>query len=287
MRLAEVWRGRRVVMAGKDSWIKIMLEELGVQVKLLTPDADVQTMCRIMQEERVHALILPCTKENGSAGKRLSMLERHLAEAREAGVPLTMMYSDEPVYRFRKGAALGKEGKGTREELIQAILQLYADGVTRGAEGDPVQVMIVRRMPCMKEKTVDAWCEAVLEGRAIHVLHPQEWNVFQHPLDAAAAVIALGARYLSGEMEKVGIFDIGTNNVCTNRDAALVFAQRYGRRCFFCEDGERGKIPEIMDEAPALCLPALSTQEALDFRKAALAGETQQDQVRRYLENRA
>lgn len=290
MKLTEVWRGRRAVMAGSDPWMETMLREIGVQVKHLAPDADVQTMCRTMQDERVHALILPSTKKNSPAGRRLSMLERYLTEAREAGIPLTLMYSDEPVYLAEKGIAREQDETGgqTHEGLIQSVLQLYADGVSRGLEGDPVQTLIVRRMPCSIEETADAWCRAVLEGKAIHVLSPDAWNIFQHPLDAAAAVLALGARYLSGEMDRGGIFNIGTNAVCTNRDAALVFAQRHRNRCFFCEDGEMGKMPLLLDgtKAQRLCPRVLSVQEALDFRLNALRGETCEEQVRRYLENR-
>ncbi len=288
--MREVWRGRRVVMAGDDLWMQAMLEEMGVQIKHLLPETDVQTMCRTMQEERVHALILPCGAQKGRVSKQLSMVEKSLMEAREAGIPLTMMYSDISVYQAENGWMREQDQTGgrTRAGLVQSVLQLYADGVSRGLEGDSVQTLIIRQMPCMDGKMVDQWCSALQAGRPVHVIQPNRWNIFQHPLDAASAVLALGARYLSGKMESGGVFNIGTHNVCTNREAASVFAKRYGGSCLFCEDETQGKMPLLLDgtKAQNFCLPPLSTQEALDYRMMELKGETRGELVRRYLKDR-
>ncbi len=230
------WRARRVVLAGGADglclWMQAMLGELGAKVVRIGAHADTQTLCRALSSGRTSALIVPCAHR--LAGEdvcaQLASLRVLLGEAREAGVPLVMLLSDEDVYL--RGAnpypACEDDAPGgqTSSGLVQSVLQLYALGEARGLMGDAVGVVCVRHMPALgcghpAVAQYAAWCDALLAGDVLTVGHPAAQGIFVHPLDIAACALTIGAQHLLTPAP--GAYNIGTDarSLIPNRSAAL------------------------------------------------------------------
>lgn len=312
-KLLSAWRARRVLIVGEADaltpWIQSFLGELGARPTRIAPTCSAQTLCQAMSDGRVSAIIVPAAHrlEVGDLESQLRALSTLLGEAREAGVPLTILCSDENVYRTAQGVWYAREedpiGGYTREGMIQSILQLYADGISRGLLGDAVTTLIVRHMPCLgsdnaRTRQYSQWCRELLNGDILHVEHPAMQGIFLHPLDVASSVLMLGARFFSGEEMRENIFNIGAGpqNLCANRSAALRFIGRNG-----------GTRPIAQSEPPLAAAPALldgsrtrllcgarclipgdeALARLLELMRAAQSGEQDQAiaaQTRAYLE---
>lgn len=243
--LHAAWRARRVLLIGGTDrpslFMQTLLDELGAKTLRLSPGFQTETLHRALTKGRVSAVIVPCMRllAQGSAIEQLSALMTLLSEAREAGVPLVILMSDENVYRasghpwhVRESDPIGGE---TPQGLIQSILDLYADGVSRGLCGDAVSVQIMRHLPCLgcahpSVNQYSAWCHAAASGDAIDVQHPAASGVFVHPQDVCCGALLLGARFLLGDTGCTGAFNLGANsqNLMPNRTAALRLIRRLG-----------------------------------------------------------
>lgn len=243
--LHAAWRARRVLLIGGTDrpslFIKTLLDELGAKTLRLSPDFQAETLHRALTKGRVSAVIVPCMRllTQGSMIEQLSALITLLSEAREAGVPLVILLSDENVYRASGHPWHVQEtdpiGGETPQGLIQSILDLYADGVSRGLCGDSVSVQIIRHLPCLgcthpAVNQYSAWCHAAASGSAIDVQHPASSGVFIHPQDVCCSALLLGARFLLGDTGCTGAFNLGANseNLMPNRTAALRLIRRLG-----------------------------------------------------------
>ena len=244
-KLLSTWRARRVlIVGGKDAltpWMNAILSELGARPVCVTPGCGAEALCRVMNDGRVSAVIIPAahTLHEGGLEMQLSALSTLLCEVREAGVPLTILCSDASVYRASEQVWYAREedplGGRTREGLIQSILQLYADGMSRGLLGDAVTTLLVRHMPCLFSdspftRQYARWCRELLAGEPLHVEHPGMQGIFMHPLDVACGALMLGARFLSGEDMQENVFNLSTgpDNLCANRSAALRLVNQHG-----------------------------------------------------------
>lgn len=221
--------------------MQALLDELGAKCARIPCGADAETLCRAMNEGRISAVIVPRAQAlapQGGLAAQLQALHTLLTEAREAGVPLTLLLSDESVYRAGAAAPAGERapiGGETRAGLIQSMLDLYADGFARGLLGDPVRVLPVRHMPCLgcghpAVAQYAGWCRALDAGDVPEVAHPAMQGVFLHPLDACCGALLLGARLLSGDTPLSGPVNLplGQENLLANRTAALRFVRENG-----------------------------------------------------------
>jgi len=250
--LHAAWRARRVLLIGSADRLTLhmqaLLSELGARPAQLAPGSEPETLHRALTQGRVSAVVVPRMRllTHGDACSRLAMLAVLLNEVREAGVPLVILMSDENVYRASGHPWHAQEndptGGETPEGLIQSILDLYADGISRGLCGDPVSVQIVRHLPCLGcEHSIavqySAWCRAILSGNAIEVCHPAASGVFIHPLDICCGTLLLGARFLLGDTGCTGVFNLGASNenIAANRTAALHLTHRLGLVRPICE----------------------------------------------------
>jgi len=243
--LHAAWRARRVLLVGGTDrtalLMQTLLDELGAKTARLAPGFRAETLHRALTEGRVSAVIAPCMRTliQGTVTEQLSALIMLLCEAREAGIPLVILMSDENVYRAACHPWHAQEndliGGETPQGLIQSILDLYAGGVARGLCGDPVSVQILRHLPCLGGShpavtQYSAWCRAAAAGSVIEVQHPSLSGVFIHPLDICCGALQLGARFLLGDTGCTGPFNLGacSENLVPNRTAALRFTRRLG-----------------------------------------------------------
>lgn len=243
--LHAAWRARRVlIIGGVDKsalHMQALLSELGARAALLAPGSGAEALHRTLTQGRVSAVIVPCMRlfTGGNACTQLSALITLLSEVREAGVPLVILMSDENVYRAAGHPWHAQEsdpiGGETPEGLIQSMLDLYADGVSRGLCGDPVSVQIVRHLPVLgcghpAAAQYSAWCRAILSGSAVEVLHPAASGAFVHPPDLYSGALLLGARFLLGDTACTGAFNLGASSgsLMPNRTAALRLLHRLG-----------------------------------------------------------
>lgn len=242
--LHTAWRARRVLLVGRADriclFMQAFLEELGAKTARIAPGTDAETLCRALSDGRISAIVVPDTRALALQEEpvaHLSALLLLLGEAREAGVPLTLLCSDAGVYRA--GSAHAREddpiGGETRDGLIQSLVQLCADGVSRGLLGDAVSVLCVRHMPLLgcghpAVEPYAAWCRALDAGELIPVAHPGMQGVFLHPLELCCGAALLGARYLSGDTRCTGAFNLGAGaqSLMANRTAALRFIRDNG-----------------------------------------------------------
>lgn len=245
-KLNAAFTARRVLLVGGHDRMTLFFESLlgalGARPARIPPSSGAETVCRALTAGRVSALIVPSlpslAPQRDEAGQ-LAALSMLLGEAREAGVPLTILCSEVNVYRARQGAWYAREedpiGGETREGLAQSLLQLYADGVSRGLCGDAVHVLCVRTLPSLgcgspAVAQYSAWCRALDAGDLPEVAHPAMQGVFVHPLDMICGALMLGARFFAGEEPCDGIWNLapGPHNLCANRSAALRFIARNG-----------------------------------------------------------
>lgn len=242
--LNTAWRARRVLIIGRADRVSLFaqafLAELGARPARIAPGQDAETLCRALSEGRISAILVPCLRQLAPEDDLLAQLRALLTllgEAREAGVPLTLLCSDAGVYRAGGGSALEEDPLGgeTRDGLIQSLVQLCADGVSRGLLGDAVSVQCVRHLPllgCGHPATAPytAWCRALMDNRLIPVEHPGMLGAFLHPLDMCCGAALLGARFLAGDTRCTGAFNLGAGaqSLMANRTAALRFIRDNG-----------------------------------------------------------
>lgn len=301
--LHAAWRARRVLIVGgadrSCGYMQAMLEALGARPARIPATADSETLCRAMQDGRVSVVIVPrahALAPGEGITAQLRTLLVLLGEAREAGIPLVMLLSDESVYRMdaqpwslSEGCPIGGE---TAEGLAQSLLQLLADGVSRGLLGDAVSTLIVRHMPSLgcghpSVGQYSAWCRALMLGEVIDVHAPGALGSFVHPADVCLGALALGARYLSGDRRITGAYNLGPapQSLMANRSAALRFIRDHGGKRPIREREAHAPSPlPLLDGAKARLLcgaqPGTPADEALSllFRleQAALGGYAQE-----------
>ncbi len=244
-KLLSAWRARRVLIVGCGDaltpWIYALLTQLGARPTCIKPGYTAESLCRAMRSGRISALIVPAAHalSSGSLETQLRAVSTLLDEAREAGIPLTLFCSDVSVYRACEHVWYAREedpiGGRTHEGLIQSMLQLYADGMSRGLMGDAVTTLIVRHMPCLgslhpSTRQYTQWCRSLMDDEPLYVEHPARQGIFLHPLDVACGVLMLGARYFCEEDMRENVFNLGAGpqNLCANRSAALRFQRQNG-----------------------------------------------------------
>lgn len=301
--LQSAWQARRVLLVGSadrsSGFMQALLDALGARPARIPATTDSETLCRAMQDGRISVVILPsmhALAPGEGLTAQLHALLVLLSEAREAGIPLVMLLSDENVYRrdtqpwlLSESCPLGGE---TAEGLAQSLLQLLAEGVSRGLLGDAVSTLIVRHMPCLgcghpSVAQYSAWCRALMRDEIVDVLHPGTQGAFLHPADVFIGALALGAKYLSGDRRITGAFNLGPGpqSLTANRSAALRFVRAHGgkrpiREC----DASAPILLPILDGASARLLcgtqPYMPADKALSLllrlEKAALNGFEQE-----------
>jgi len=268
--LEAAWRARHVLLVGRPgrpcAYMQSLLEAIGAKCARISPGADAETMCRAMQSGRISAVIVPEMRALAPGGHlvaQLSALLLLLGECREAGVPLALLLSDAAVYRAASRPWLVSEeepvGGETQDGLFQSILQLCADGVSRGLMGDAVSTICVRHPPllgCGHPDTAaySIWCAALDEGARLAVPHPGMQGLFISPPDVFTRALKLGARFLAGDNACTGVFNIAPSaeSAAANRTAALRFCRAHGCR------------RPILESMP----PASPAAPPLDGRKA-------------------
>lgn len=306
--LHAAWGARRVLLLGGEDrmtrFMRALLAELGALPACLPVASQSETLARSLTGGRVFCVIVPCLRAlGGSLTERLRALDALLIEAREAGVPLVMLLSDENAYRAEQHPWAVREedpiGGETREGLFHAILELFADGVSRGLLGDPVHVLCVRHLPCLgcghpAVAPYDGWCRAMEAGEPLTVPHPGAQGVFLHPLDACMGGLLLGARFLLGDTACTGMFnlDAGAQNLMPGRTAALRLCARCGYERTLLEtepphptllplmDGSRarrlcGAEPVVPGDEALLDLLALSRAEREGTAEAAIRAQAE------------
>lgn len=244
--LYQAWRARHVLLIGQadrmTGFMHALLGELGAKCRSLSPASDTEALDRAMTHARISAVIVPrldALAPGRSIPAQLDALLRLLGEAREAGVPLVILLSDAAVYRTHLSPWRIQEddptGGETRGGLIASLLQMAADGASRGLLGDAVSTIIARHPPCLgcghpAVQPYTAWCRALDEGQLIDVPCPARSGVFVHPLDVCCGALLLGARYLLGDRQITGAFNLGAGaeNTAANRTAALRFIRENG-----------------------------------------------------------
>lgn len=243
--LQAAWGARRVLIVGGADrpchFMQALLTQLGARPARIPAHADALMLNRALTGGRISAVIVPAAHALAPGGvlSQLSALITLLNEVREAGVPLVMLLSDAAVCRAGAYPRPAQEddsiGGDTSDGLIQSVLQLYADGVRRGLDGDAVSTLIVRHMPCLGcghplTAQYSAWCRALEQGEPIPVAHPGMQGVFVHPLDVSSGALLLGARFLSGDTSLTGVYHLGAppENLIANRTAALRFIREHG-----------------------------------------------------------
>lgn len=246
--LESAWRARHVLLIGRPgrpcAYMQALLDALGAKCARISPSAGAEAMCRAMQAARVSAVIVPEMRALAPRGHliaQLSALQLLLGECREAGVPLVLFLSDAAVYRAAAHPWLVSEeepvGGETEDGLNQTILQLFADGVSRGLTGDAVHTLCLRHPPLLGCGHPDTdvytqWCAALDAGERLTVPHPGRQALFVSPLDIFSCALKLGARFFGGDTGCTGLFNIaaGTECAAANRTAALRFARIHGCR---------------------------------------------------------
>lgn len=246
--LQSAWRARHVLLLGPAgrpcAFMQALLEALGAKCARISPTEDAEALCRAMQRGRICAVIVPelrALSPRGDAAAQLSALTLFLGECREAGMPLALLLSDAAVYRAAARPWLVCEedpiGGETRDGLVQSMLQLYADGVSRGLIGDTVRVICARHPPLLgcghpSVLPYSLWCDALDAGGRLHVPHPGMQGLFVSPLDICCGALLLGARFLSGDDMCSGIFNLAAGPECAaaNRTAALRFGRDHGSK---------------------------------------------------------
>lgn len=289
--LLAAWRARRVLLIGgadrTTRFMEALLDGLNARPARLPASADSETLCRAMQSGRIGAVIVPCA-HNLAPGEgllaQLRTLMILLGEAREAGVPLVILLSDESVYRtdtapfpVREDAAIGG---GNAQGLIQSVLQLCAEGVSRGLLGDAVSTLIIRHMPCLgcghsAAAQYSAWCRQLLREEIVDVAHPGAQGVFLHPADVCLGALSLGARYLCGDRTCTGAFNLGVppQNLMANRSAALRLLRDHGgRRPIRESEPPYARMPPLLDGAKARLLCGAQAHIPADEALAMLLG---------------
>lgn len=242
--LTAAWRLRRVLLIGGSDaqtlCTQALLTALGARPDLLPLDAPLPALNRALCAGRVSAVILPCLHAlSGSLTDRLHALHLILGETREAGVPLRILCAHEDVYAPHEAQLCAQEtaplGGRTQEGLFQSILQLYADGFSRGLLGDAAPSILLRHPPCLgggheSAAQYSAWCRAILGDETPVVEHPGAQGTFVHPLDAALAALCLGAGALLGKSRCTGCFNAApaAHNLCANRTAFAMLARSEG-----------------------------------------------------------
>ena len=301
--LHAAWRARRVLLVGGADrtcgFMQALLEALGARPARIPATADSETLCRAMQDGRVSVVIVPrahALAPGEGLTAQLRTLLVLLGEAREAGIPLVMLLSDENVYRTDAHAwALSEScpiGGETADGLTQSLLQLLADGVSRGLLGDAVSTLIVRHMPCLgcghpSVEQYSAWCRALMLSEVIDVHAPGAQGSFVHPVDVCLGALSLGARYLAGDRRITGAHNLGPGpqSLMANRSAALRFIRDHGGKRPIREREERTPTPlTLLDGAKARLLcgaqPFIPADEALSLllrlEQAALRGYAQE-----------
>lgn len=286
--LTAAWRARRVLLIGgpdaQNLYTEALLAALGARAARIPPDSRADTLSRALLRGRIGAVIVPSAHaltDGCDLFAQLHALDLILREIREAGVPLCILCSHEDVYIHEASSWQAEEtapiGGRTKEGLIQSILQLYADGVSRGLMGDAVRTIICRHAPCLggghqSVRQYGAWCRALLQEDAPVVESPGAQGTFLHPLDAALGALCLGARVLQGEADCAGSFNVapGPENLCANRSAFAFLAASEG-----CARAPREAHPQRREpltplsgeKLRRLCgfSPLLSAKEALAF----------------------
>lgn len=244
--LFSAWRARRVLIVSGANRLGLFMQSLLTQLDArparIAPGADAAQLNQALTEGRIGAVILPdlsCLCAAKSLDAQLQALLTLMYEVREAGVPLVILCSQENIYRAQGQMWMADEnapiGGETQEGFIHTILQTAADGISRGLLGDPVHTIIVRHPPCLgcghpSTAHYTAWCSQLLHGEIVTVNHPGLQGVFLHPLDACCGALALGARYLLGDKNLSGAFNLGaeSENLIANRTAALHFIRENG-----------------------------------------------------------
>jgi len=242
--LHAAWRARRVLLIGgadrMSLFMQALLDELGAKAARIAPPCADETLHLSLSQGRISAIIVPGMRHLASGGvsEYLAALSTLLTEAREAGVPLVILLSDDGVYRASGGPWYAQEsdpiGGETPQGLIESLLEIYADGVSRGLLGDPVRTLCVRHLPCLgcghpAAAPYSAWCRAAVQNLPLPVPHPGAQGVFVHPLDACCGALLLGARFFLGDAACTGAFNLGVcpGNLILNRSAALRFASAH------------------------------------------------------------
>jgi len=243
--LLNAWRARRVLLiygtGYPGQFMQALLSELGARPARLSPGADAAQLSRAMTQGRISAIIVPDSNftSDGSLMMQFRALLSLLGEAREAGIPLTILCSDADVYRTDGNPWSVQErdpiGGESQKGFIHSILQTAADGISRGLLGDAVSTLIIRHPPCLGcgHPAVSAyshWCSQLDNGEILTVDHPGMNGVFLHPLDVCCGALALGARFLLGDRNLTGVFNLGASpqNLVANRTAALRFIRENG-----------------------------------------------------------
>ena len=285
--MLEGWRGRRVLIVGERSglcaFLIAVLEEIGARPTCISDRADAQTLCRALTAGRIGTVILLGEMTGCGLPERLAATLTLTEEIREAGVPMLIALSDAPVYReglYRAGETESIGGR-TREGLEASILQMALDGAARGLLGDPVRTLLIRHAPVLGGQYA-AWCDALLEHRALDVHQPTARGVFVHPLDVVCCALTLGAAAL--RRGEGGTYQIGTEarNTCVHRSAAQRLAARHhGLQALHEIKGEDDVPAPLLDGGAMrrVCGAAcrLDVDQALDLlleqRRAAREGQ--------------
>lgn len=244
--LLTAWRARRVLIVSHadcfSAYMQALLTALEARPARIAPEAGAAQFNQAMTEGRIGAVIVPdagTLSSNPCPQAHLSALLSLLDEARESGVPLVILCSCAGVYRAADRPWIAQErdpiGGETYEGLVQSLLQLTADGVSRGLLGDAVSVIIARHLPCLgcghpAVAACDAWCDALDADEMLRVAHPSLQGVYLHPLDVCCGALALGARFLLGDRRMTGAFNLAADahNLMANRTAALRFIRQNG-----------------------------------------------------------
>lgn len=307
--LQSAWRARHVLLVGPAgrpcAYMQALLELLGAKCARISPSTDAESLCRAMQRGRVSAVIVPemrALAPQCDVFSQLSALHLLLGECRESGVPLALMLSDAAVYRAAPGPFLAREedpvGGETHDGLVQSILQLYADGVSRGLMSDAVQVVCARHPPLLgcghpSVAVCSRWCSAIDAGERLEVPHPGMQRLFVSPIDIFCGALLLGARYLDGDSRCTGVFNLAAGPECAaaNRTAALRFSRDNGGKRPLLETS-----PPMTPPSPHLCgekarrlagaRTILSSDQALAMllsleRAARISQTAELDEIRR------
>lgn len=244
--LLPAWQGQRVLLIGHSgrpcAFMQALLESLGARCARIPPGMDAEPLCRAMQAGHISAVVIPELRALAGGDDPctpLAALHLILCECREAGVPLALLLSDASVYRGEALPAFAREGDPiggqSRDGLLQSILQLYADGFSRGLMGDAVSVQCVRHLPLLgcghpAVSAYSRWCASLDSSDLLTVPHPGRQCAFLHPADVFCGALLLGARFLLGDTACTGIYNLGTelHSLAANRTAALRMIREHG-----------------------------------------------------------
>lgn len=310
--LLPAWRGQRVLLIGHSgrpcAFMQALLEALGAKCARIPPGMDAEPLCRAMQTGRISAVVIPelrALADGEDPCAPLAALHLILCECREAGVPLALLLSDAAVYRSEAHPAFAREddpiGGQSRDGLLQSILQLYADGFSRGLLGDAVSVLCVRHLPLLgcghpAVSPYSRWCAALDSRDILTVPHPGRQCAFLHPADMLCGALLLGARFLLGDTACAGVYNLGAElpSLAANRTAALRMIRDHGgTRPIWESFPPDASLPPMPDgtRARMLCgaCSRLPFQEALSLllqleRAARISPEAEAAEIRRQAE---